>query len=268
MVEAAGDRAEARRRSGQAEFTVLLSPDVGDEGVQSGGVRFASRLKPAVLACARQPSSHVGMPNYVGLVQVPAINGERRSTWFESLNEWHHFMDVQLTRPVVSMVAQPARVVWRFSRGIREHWPDALVEVEGGRRILIDVTRRQRLDEAKALAIFTLTAETAAAAGWEYQVRTEMPPQRARNLRWLWAHRCEDVPAGWNELVASRPSEPCTVDDAAQQLGGGPVGWTRLWRLVAHQMAWLDLNRPLTLASEVRWHNPSGKDQPSWIVTL
>lgn len=268
IVEAAADRVAVAALARNAVLTMLVTNPSGGLEVRSGGAGFAGRMSPADIECSRRPSSHVGMPNYVGLVQTPSVANQRRSTWFESLNERSHYVDMQLTLPVVSMVAQPVRIAWRLPSGVREHWPDALVEQQGAGRILVDVTRKAKLDDPQALAIFVVTAETAAAAGWEYQLRTEMPAQRSRNLRWLWSYYCEELPEGWDEATADLPTAPCTVADAAEHLGGGVVGRCRVWRLVATQRAWLDLDRPITLASEVQWVRPQPEGNSPWIATL
>ena len=223
----------------------------GDEyGPQTVPIDLVRDINPDQLSSCRRPPSHIGMPNFIGLLPVPASD-PRKSVWFESLNEQHHYIDLMLTGAVAQLETQPFRIEWPFARGVREHTPDAFALTRDGTRVLIDVTRQQRLEDPAALAIFVLTAMTAAALGWDYELRVELPLQRVRTLRFLWAYRLDPLPDEWRAMTEAvqRITHPCSIAQLASSLGN--VVAAPVWQLIGHGVAHVDLDRPLTPDSAV-----------------
>jgi len=143
--------------------------------------------------------------------------------------------------------------------GVRGHIPDFLLRDIGGRMLLVDVTTASKLDDPRLRALLQLTAATAAVLGWEYQVRTELPPQRARNLNFLHAGRKDTVQ---DRLAAARAlrheSGPIDVQRGSELLGGGGQGFVRLWDLVAHGHAHICLDGLIELDSSVTFPATGG----------
>ncbi len=212
-------------------------------------VSRATDLLPTMLELVRVPSSHVGMPNYIGVTVVPDGPGLRRGVWFESFNELHHLLDLMIDGGSRSVVTQPAPFEWCFPKGgVREHTPDILVTDADERPVLVDVTRAQKVtDDAALLTILALTAATCAALGWGYEVRTELPPQRCRNLRFLAGFR-DELPAATEVLEAVRSAS--RFDELERALGGGDSRAKAL-RAVANGAVHLDLDQGIAPHSAV-----------------
>lgn len=210
-------------------------------------VRDAAELRPSQLESVRVPSSHVGMPNYIGVLVVPQAQGDsRRGVWYESFNEMHHLLDLMIDDGVIDVVTQPLRFEWRFPKaGVREHTPDFLVAAQDGVS-LVDVTRAEKLGEDPAtLTIFALTAETCRRLGWGYEVRTELPAQRCRNLRFL---------AGFRNSAVLRP-----VPSSATSVSPATVAELERWsgnrgtalQHIADGRWHVNLDLPISPASQV-----------------
>jgi hypothetical protein len=206
------------------------------------------------------------MPNFVGRMNVPTTSGTG-TVWFESMNERHHLIDLIIADGVVHIATQPARIAWHFGRAVREHTPDILARRSDGTWLLVDVTRSSKLAEVAAAAIFALTARTAEALGWDYELRTELPLQRARNLRWLWTHAClrQQGPRAWRGLL-DELEWPLPWRDVAETLGDAPVGHQRLCRAVELRELFIDLDRPVDSSTLVD-RRPIQVNRP-WIAAI
>lgn len=226
----------------------------------------ASRLSPDVLDLVRVPSSHVGMPNYIGVLVVPAGTHGRRGVWFESFNEMHHLLDIMITRQAASIVTQPLRLEWRFvGRGVREHTPDILVRHDDDSTLLVDVTRADKIAKDPALlTVLALTAETCRKLGWGYEVRTELPTQRCRNLRALAGY----LPGGHTRAldieVGPFPA-PTRLGDIASATGA-PLPREAILSALAAGTVQVDLDQPIDRWSSILQAPPVGR--PSWLVAL
>lgn len=265
MVEIAQDEFLLARVAGQARLTGRIwDRDDATVRVSTLTVADARDWDPDELLEVRRPASHKGKQSYAGRVTVPTQWHEVRAGWFESLNEYHHFLDVLLTRLVAAMATQPFEVSWATEVGIRTHIPDALFRCVDGSRTVVDVTSQDKLTDPRVRAVFLLTRATAAALGWGYELRVEMPPQREHNLRFIWAHRHASR-AGASAELFEAAALPQSVWQLLQSLGVG-VGAEVIWSAVAAGTVAVDLNRPLRPDSTVTRHLPGGR--PSWLVNL
>jgi len=79
----------------------------------------AAQLRPAMLDGCRMPASHQGMPNFIGIVVVPDLDGRRRPVWFESFNELTHLLDLIIESGVAAVATQPFRLQWTLARAGR-----------------------------------------------------------------------------------------------------------------------------------------------------
>lgn len=179
--------------------------------------------------------------------------------WCESFNELTHLRDLLLTRQPTQVATQPLRLEWVMPSGIRSHVPDFLLRGADGGMLLVDVTTKTKLDDPRLKAILGLTAATAKASGWCYEVRTEMPAQRVRNLNFLHAGRHD---TSQDRLAASRQlrqnTEELDIQRASELLGGPPQGFVRLWDLVAHGHVHVGLDSVIDLDSAVTFQPASG----------
>lgn len=249
---------------GVAESAMVSFVRRGGSVSTSVSVSRAADLRPTMLEMVRVPSSHVGMPNYIGVTVVPDGPGQRRGVWFESFNELHHLLDLLIDGGSTSVVTQPVRFEWRFPKGgVREHTPDILVTDAAERPVLVDVTRaRKVLDDAALMTILALTATTCATLGWGYEVRTELSPQRSRNLRFLAGFR-DELPVATRVLEAARSAS--RFDELERALGGGDSRSSAL-RAVANGALHLDLDQRIAPHSAVSMA-PTTSARP-WLVPL
>lgn len=257
------DVAEERtiRASVAAAATATLVTLTADEEpvVATAGVDSLSSLVPDQLLPVRRPASHQGMTNYISKVVVPSQAHDARAVWCESFNELTHLRDLLLTRQPTQVATQPLRLEWVMPSGIRSHVPDFLLRSGDGGMLLVDVTTKTKLDDPRLKAILGLTAATAKASGWCYEVRTEMPAQRVRNLNFLHAGRHD---TSQDRLAASRQlrqnTEELDIQRASELLGGPPQGFVRLWDLVAHGHVHVGLDSVIDLDSAVTFQPASG----------
>lgn len=228
--------------------------------VEAAGLRV---LEPDDLVEVRRPVSYVGMGRYIGTVAVPTTWPNARAVWFESFNERHNYLDLLLGGAVSQMSTQSIRLEWATPHGLRVHYPDAFLLIDG-RRLLVDVTASRSADDDRAMSTFRLTAATAKALGWEYELLTEIPPQRARNLRFLRACRSAspDVAGAW-AAVRDRRAWPRQLDrlahDLAAELGDWTSGLGAVWHLLATARIHADLNNPI---GPETWVNTRREEQP------
>ncbi len=259
VIDAAAD---ATRRAALAESLIATTLTADAEGhpvVGTADTAALKRLAPDQLFAVRRPVSHKGMKNYVSRAAVPSERHEARAVWCESFNELSHLRDLLLTVLPTQVTTQPLRLEWVLASGVRSHVPDFLVRCADGRTILVDVTTSSKLDDPRLRAILQLTGATAEAVGWDYQVRTELPPQRVRNLNFLHASRHDtrqDRPSGARQLRQARGT--VDVQRASVLLGGGAQGYLRLWDLVSNGLVHVPLDSAIDLDSSVATVGPTG----------
>lgn len=244
-----------------------LDPDTASVTTRGASLADLPPLDPDALLEVRRPASYAGMRTYVGQVPVPSRRFRSRSVWFESRNELNHYRDLVLDGGVTELATQPMRLTWTLNDGLRHHYPDALTRGPDGTLTLVDVTSVTKLRDPRALAVFVLTAATAQAAGWDYQLRTELPPQRVTNLAALRRHRLDQCTQQQIQSLdgLSFPAQAHTIVTA---LGGGPDGLTTLCRLLAARALFTDLDHALQPDTLIHNHPLTGKGKPPWLVPL
>ncbi|CCH74164.1 hypothetical protein BN11_40003 [Nostocoides australiense Ben110] len=267
VVDIAGDAAVRATVAAAATATLLTIDTDGTPGVATADVGSLRSIVPDRLLPVRRPASHKGMTNYISRVVVPTEAHETRAVWCESFNELTHLRDLLIARQPTQVATQPLRLEWAMTTGVRGHIPDFLLRDVDGRMLLVDVTTGRKLDDPRLRAVFQLTAATAAVLGWEYQARTELPPQRARNLNFLHAGRNDTLQ---DRLGAARSlrqeSGPIDVQRGSELLGGGPQGFVRLWDLVAHGDVHVSLDTLIDLDTPVTFQ-PTGGGAP-WLHAM
>lgn len=266
-MEAAQDAAVARQVALSSSVTIrevdLVS---GRDRQKTCDVQRAATLTPDVLAEVRRPVSYQGMRNYIGRMALPSVDREAHAGWFESRNEQENYRDLLLTCPVSQMSTQPMRLEWPFASGVRTHVPDALYVTVDGVVTLMDVTRRARVDNGEARAVFVLAQATAIALGWRYELRAELAAQHQRNVSFVYAHRHAppERAAGWAQAARALP-ETCTVQHAAAALGESRPDHGALWHLVASRQLFVDLTAPIRIDSRVQRRPLTRRSSPCQI---
>lgn len=249
-----------------ATATVLLTGGDHRPSVTTADVGALAQLEPDRLLAVRRPVSHQGMRNYISRAVVPSELGPK-AVWCESFNELSHLRDLLLTTRPTQVTTQPCRLEWVFSSGVRSHIPDFMLRYSDGRTLLVDVTTESKVEDPRLLAILRITRVTAESMGWTYEVRTELPAQRVRNINFIHAGR-RDVRQ--DRVAATRllrsASGSVDIQRASELLGGPPQGYARLWDLVAHGFVHLPLDEVLDTDTRVSF--ASVKGGASWRHSL
>lgn len=269
VLDNVSDTQEMRRIASTATATLRRwSPETLKAQVETAQVSDLSAVTPDQLMEVRRPASHKGMKNYISRVRVPSEAHEVRGVWCESFNELAHMRDLLITRDLLQVSTQPLRIEWLFAEGTRWHVPDFVCRERGGATVLVDVTTKRVLQDPRKHAIFAITAATAAAIGWKYEVRTELPAQRARNLGFIHAAR-HVVGEDFEPALRRLRHHPLRLDVlGAAQLLASPGGDHQLvWQLVAAGKLHIDLDRPIehdTLVST----RPFTAEVKPWLHTM
>lgn len=241
LLRAASDGSERERAAAGALFTIL-----GLDGERTVDVATLRTLSLRGLLATRRPASYSRMRNYIGKFAAPGGADGANAVWFESRNELEHLRDLLLTEDVAVMATQPVRIAWPLSGGESIHYPDILVESEDGRRKLVEVKSVAKLLQPAVLAQFALTSATAAHLGWRFEVRSELPAQRATNQSHVFACRHgtpfdHELLLRWiTDSGGSLPLRRCT-----EWLGGGPGATGVVLSLVAHRLLHVDFDKRL-----------------------
>lgn len=248
------DEAAREAAAGVARVSTCCLQRAGRPVVHQHGLDEAMSFSVERLAHVRRPVSYKGMRNSIGRMCLPGAGPDPRSGWFESRNEQDNYRALLLERPVQAMATQPMRLEWPLAGGVRSHVPDAVYRTRDGRLTLLDVTRRERLDNPRALAVFVLAQATARAIGWDYEVRVELEPQHQRNVSFIYSHRHrpDQLPPGWEHRLAAFPAES-QLRDAARLLGSANnPAYAAVFHLVARRRLFLPLHHALTVDATVR----------------
>lgn len=240
-----------------ATATVLTADSAGDPGVSTADMATLPQLDPDQLFAVRRPASHKGMTNYISRVVVPSQRHESKAVWCESFNELSNLRDLLLTTRPVQVTTQPFRIEWVFSSGIRSHVPDFLLRYADGRTLLVDVTTESKMEDPRLAAILRLTRASAEAMGWAYRVRSELSPQRVRNINFIHASRRDTLQERTTAVRVLRQAHgPVDVQRASELLGGRPQGYARLWDLMAHGLVHVPLEEPIDLDTRITFSCP------------
>lgn len=263
VTDAARDPARRAAVAEAATATVLAADTAGRPLVGTADLHTLAQTEPDRLYAVRRPASHKGMRNYISRVAVPSTAGPK-AVWCESFNELSHLRDLLLTSRPTQVTTQPCRLEWVLSSGVRSHIPDFMLRYSDGHTLLVDVTTSSKVEDPRLLAILRITRATAEAMGWTYEVRTELPAQRVRNINFMHAGR-RDVRQ--DRVAATRflrsVSGPVDVQRASEVLGGPPQGYARLWDLIAHGFVHLPLNDELDTDTNLSFASVKGGE--SWL---
>ncbi|WP_460604838.1 hypothetical protein [Jatrophihabitans fulvus] len=251
LCESIAERARIRYRTADDEYEIPITE--------------LATINPDELEPVRRPPSYHEMRNYIGRCSVPT-RGEARSVWFESLIELAHLRNLLVGGQVTEVATQPFVLVWSIGSGTVWHVPDIALRLRDGQSMVIDVTRRDRLATPRRIAIFELTAATLAAAGWEYQVRTELSDQRVTNLANVYAcrHASEEQRDRWTAVARDLPIWPMELGALGRKVDV-ESGVAAVLHLVSTGRLFIDLDQPILPSSLVHRERPT-EGNPEWIA--
>lgn len=219
-----------------------LSPDVGSVRLE--------RATPI-----REFFSWPGKRNYEGLYWSST---NRRHVDFESLLEREYLLTADIADDVSAIAAQPLALLWpRGTRGQRDHVPDFFVRLSSGDGRVVDVRSRERV--GRSVEQFAMTRRACDEVGWQYEVFTGLAPEVCHNLRWLAGYRHDRNAPSTDvvETICSCFATPLPLEEGIRRASGNSglsieVITANVLHLIWRQRLTIDLNRPLTKASEVR----------------
>ena len=170
----------------------------------------------------------------------------------ESLLESHAVLISDFDPDVKDLASQPFRLYASFEdRSRMRHVPDLFELLADGRRRVVDVTLASKRDLPERKALFAVTQQLCEAAGWEYEVRQELPPAVLANIRDLSAFRREPMHLDRYRGPLLRaflvPQSLVAANEVGPPALVRPVLFHLLWR---RELA-VDLTQPLTQDSMV-----------------
>jgi hypothetical protein len=133
----------------------------------------------------RRFSSYLGQRNYPGLYWCAT---EANLVGYESLLERSRLLFADFDRSSKRVASQPFQITARVDGEQLERVPDYLVLTDTG-PLVIDVTRRERLERPKYRHIFDLTRQVVESRGWQYELAHEPPRIEHTNIRFLSGYR-------------------------------------------------------------------------------
>lgn len=200
------------------------------------------RLGLETARMVRRPVKYQHRRNYEGFYWCA---GSGESIWYESMTEYSALMELDHTRQLAKVAAQPFCIL--YPDGTR-HYPDYFTLHASGRQVVYDVKPVDRLDE-KAVTQFAKTRQVCEHVGWGYEVLHGVTGLRRHNLEWLAAYRHPYVAAG--QVSRNRILEAVIEPVALDQLAAGldPELPVRILPTIYH-LLWsreltCDLSRPL-----------------------
>lgn len=140
----------------------------------------------------RRPVQHPDSATGVSLCVV-TVDQQKYHVWSESQGENQALLLLSHEPRVYCYVTQFARIVWDTGRGFVEHFPDILVEMIDGRRVILDVRPRELWDTA-FLAKAYLTQQWCASRGMTYGLVDRQPREVIALHRMADHYRDVDTP--------------------------------------------------------------------------
>lgn len=113
---------------------------------------------------------------------------QRDHVIYESRLELAVLLSADFDPAVVGIVAQPFLLRAEVGGVTRRHVPDYLLLTDAG-PVVVDVKPAHRLDRSEVAATLAWTRTAVEGRGWRFEVRTEPPPVRLENLRFLAGYR-------------------------------------------------------------------------------
>lgn len=128
---------------------------------------------------------YLGQRNYSGMYWSAT---EAKLVGYESLLELSRLLLADFDRSSKRIASQPFHITARVDGERLLRVPDYLVLTDTG-PLVIDVTRRERLENQKYQHIFELTRRVVESRGWQYELAHEPPRVEYANIRFLAGYR-------------------------------------------------------------------------------
>ncbi len=152
-------------------------------------------------------------------------------------------------------IGQPAVVRWQYGSKTLIHIPDVLGQDIDHHHWFADIRYSDGMDTFTGRVMDRLMRETCRQTGTDYEIFTDMKPERRANLSVLAMRRWRNpvtVADWWPDVDKSRPATMMWLTEAA---GGGPVGLSRAIRVVAQCHADIKLSEPISMRSRLTWRS-------------
>lgn len=231
------------------------------EGARVANAREANEINWETALPTRKAAMYRGRRNTDGLYWCAATN---EHVYFESLLEKQSLMLLEHTHDLSMVRSQPFRVELP---GVGSHYPDFLIDLVDGSRVLLDVRTAERID-VQAEELFAATSAWAESLGWRHMIHTGLTGAPEANLRWLAGFRHPRLrpPAAMAErlrrLVAGTPRSIRDLRDDA--LVGNVPTLAYVYNMLWHRhLALMSPQRVLTLAALVGPATPEGDSNAS-----
>ncbi len=187
------------------------------------------------------------------MIHTARFAGLPAVVWAESKLEQLWMMELDRRADVHRYQSQACVLSWPVGERCILQIPDLLVSCDSGVEI-VSVRAEDDMGTYARVILTELLPETFRAHGIDYRVCGTMPRQRTVNLRLLGALRWK-APAmkepWW--VAGSDIQSTKSLGAVSDAFGGGPVGRGRALRALAQCHLDVDLDRPITQASEVAW---------------
>ena len=170
---------------------------------------------------------------------------------YESWLERTFLLECDFHGIAAAVLSQPMKLHWSTSGRGRSHIPDFFIRRDDGSVLLVDVRRRAQV-KGKAAEDFERTRSMCRSFGWDYRVFNELSDVHRDNLEWLSGYRrhSETVDARLDEVLAAA-GDGCPLHVLLDATDGDVSARAAVFRLLWLQRLTIDLQRPLTLTSEV-----------------
>lgn len=172
----------------------MASTDIGPVDVEyrsAGGkprVMPWNDIDPQAVAAGRpwrEFAWHLGQRNYSGRYWCAT---EAKLVGYESLLELSRLMMADFELSAKRIASQPFQITAEIDGGRLTRIPDYLVLTDQ-EPLVIDVTRRDRLEKPKFQRVFDLTRRIVESRGWSYELAHEPPRTEYANIRFLAGYR-------------------------------------------------------------------------------
>jgi hypothetical protein len=130
--------------------------------------------------------SRRGQRHYSGVYWSATTGGH---VIYESRLELARLLFADFDPDVVSIMAQPFRLVAEVNGALRAHVPDFLLLTADGGVVVVDVKPLRRLADAEVRFTFDWTRAAIAECGWGFEVWSEPDPMVLANVRFLAGYR-------------------------------------------------------------------------------
>lgn len=152
------------------------------------------------------------------------------------------------------IMTQPLTIHGADKHGTLSHTPDIFARSHTGTGTLIDVKAPHRLQHPDTIRRARLAASAASAAGWDYHLLADPPPQRARTVSWLAGARTLPTQSDIRERILDTLTEPLPLRELWMAHDADPLAKPATFHLLWHDAIHMDYRLRLSEDTMV-WRN-------------